>query len=608
MNFYSTNFSLKFSLAIALSFCTHLNVIGQSNPQFTAEEELWLSENPIVYYGCDPEWEPIGFLSDAKEYVGISAEFLQLIEEKSGIDFVLHPKATNWDRSLDLIGQGKILMLPALGENALRDSIMDFTDPYLSYPFVIVTRKNSEFIGQISDLEGKTIAQPRNYWITQQIENEPHDIDFIYEPGIEECLWDLESGKADAVVGNLAVTSYYLNYEGFENLKIAAPTTYPNIDIRMGVLQGNDELVSILQKSINSIPIHEKNKIIQNWISVEYEFGVNMKKVWSIAGLSFGIILVFILVILYWNRRLKKEVIKTVKAENSLRISNEKILQVNQMLEIRNKEILDSITYAKHIQRAILPKKSKIDNLLNDYFIFYRPKDIVSGDFYWLSEKKVGNDQIVFIASADCTGHGVPGAMVSFVCSNALDRSVTEFDLNDPGEILDKTKEIVSERLNRGDENVKDGMDISLISINTSSLPNTDVKIKCAAAYNNIWVISKRDDLEIEARKSEFEGVYLYDIQSDHQTVGQTADIASYSTNEFNLRKGDRVFMYSDGFSDQFGGEKGKKFKSKNFKKLLLQTMSEPIQDQKVIIEEQFNKWKEGYEQVDDVVVIGLEI
>ena len=157
-------------------------------------------------------------------------------------------------------------------------------------------------------------------------------------------------------------------------------------------------------------------------------------------------------------------------------------------VESKNKEITDSITYAKRIQSAILPPEKVVKESLEDSFILYKPKDIVAGDFYWLEQK---NGKVLF-AAADCTGHGVPGAMVSVVCNNALNRSVREHGLTDPGKILDKTREIVIEEFEKSDEEVNDGMDIAICSLEGNSL-------QYAGAHNPLWVIRNGAILETKA-------------------------------------------------------------------------------------------------------------
>ena len=255
-----------------------------------------------------------------------------------------------------------------------------------------------------------------------------------------------------------------------------------------------------------------------------------------------------------------------------------------EKIQEKNKEILDSINYAKRLQEAILPPAHFVKEHLPESFILYKPKDIVAGDFYWLEQK----GDTIFIAAADCTGHGVPGAIVSVVCSNALNRVVLEFGITEPGKILDKTRELVLETFSRSDADVKDGMDISLCAINKKTN-----EVKWAGANNPLWYITDEEMKEIAPNK---------------QAIGKT-DIASpFTTHTISLKKGDILYLLTDGYADQFGGEKGKKFKYKPLKELLLKNSKFSPLQQKEKLENTLEYWKGNLEQVDDVCIIGIRL
>ena len=230
-----------------------------------------------------------------------------------------------------------------------------------------------------------------------------------------------------------------------------------------------------------------------------------------------------------------------------------------------------------------------VKEYLQESFILYKPKDSVAGDFYWLeSVAPTGKNKepMVLFAAADCTGHGVPGAMVSVICNNALNRSVRENGLVKPGEILDKTRELIVEEFEKSDEDVKDGMDIALCSL----LGN---KLAYAGANNPLWIIRNNEIIETKANK---------------QPIGKFDNPLPYTTHTFDLQKGDAIYIFSDGYVDQFGGEKGKKYKAKAFRELLLSIQSKSMEDQQTIIDESFETWKGNLEQIDDVCVIGVRV
>lgn len=267
----------------------------------------------------------------------------------------------------------------------------------------------------------------------------------------------------------------------------------------------------------------------------------------------------------------------------------------NELLRVSNEEIKASINYAKRIQQAILPSDNLISSKLPQSFIYYKPKDIIAGDFYWMHVLPQPNGwgdigDVVLFAAADCTGHGVPGAMVSVVCNNALNQSVKEFGITQPNLILDKTRELVIDTFSESAERVQDGMDIALCSLNTK----TNV-LNYSGAHNPLWVIKKNASEIIE-------------IKANKNHVGKCDLMPSFTNHNLELEKGDSIYIFSDGFVDQFGGPRGKKFMSAKFRTLLLSIQDKSMSDQKNMINEAFINWQGDLDQVDDVCVIGVEI
>ncbi|MES2285264.1 MAG: SpoIIE family protein phosphatase [Bacteroidota bacterium] len=250
----------------------------------------------------------------------------------------------------------------------------------------------------------------------------------------------------------------------------------------------------------------------------------------------------------------------------------------------KNREISDSINYAKRIQYAMLPAEDSFQKKLNDYFVLYKPKDIVAGDFYWMEEI---NGKIL-IAAADCTGHGVPGALVSLVCHNALNRAVFEYKLTDPGEILDKTRQFVIEHFSKTDEKVKDGMDISFASID--KITN---EIIWAGANNPLWY---------------FQNTELKTILSNKQPIGISEKSSPFLSHKIQLSSGDSIYLFTDGYADQFGGKKGKKFRYKQMQEVIIANNHKSMPEQKCILDETIESWQGNLEQVDDILIIGIKI
>ena len=262
------------------------------------------------------------------------------------------------------------------------------------------------------------------------------------------------------------------------------------------------------------------------------------------------------------------------------------------------KEIHDSIAYAKRIQKAVLPSSKKWKALLPQSFVYFNPKESVSGDFTFL-ESYDGN---LFFAAADCTGHGVPGALVSMICHDALLKAIREFKLVKPGEILEKTSEIVADTFKGSNEEIKDGMDISLCTRDRHGIWNW------AGANNSIYIVSSKEWPQETKSTIEYKGSLLHELAPTKRPVGQSENIASFVTKTLYLNEGDEVFLFSDGYADQFGGPRGKKLKYKPFKEMLISVSEESMENQKRILHENFETWRGDLEQIDDVCVIGFRV
>jgi serine phosphatase RsbU (regulator of sigma subunit) len=266
------------------------------------------------------------------------------------------------------------------------------------------------------------------------------------------------------------------------------------------------------------------------------------------------------------------------------------IERFNEELSHKNKEITDSIQYAKKIQEAILVEEQTIYNQLPESFILYKPRDIVSGDFYWYHELEEG----IMIAAADCTGHGVPGAFMSMIGSTLLNEIVEEKKITSPDAILNQLNIEVRRSLKQDEETSqsRDGMDIALCKINISS-----ANLKYAGAMRPLYIVRKLS-----------EGPVFEEIKATKNPIGgkQAEEKREFILHDFNFNKGDTVYLFSDGYADQFGGPEGKKFMTKKFQHLLLSINHESMPIQKQLINQAFENWKGELEQVDDVLVIGV--
>ena len=283
---------------------------------------------------------------------------------------------------------------------------------------------------------------------------------------------------------------------------------------------------------------------------------------------------------------------------------NEEIKTHKQKIEETHKHITDSINYAKRIQTAILPTNKLFKENFSEYFIFFRPRDVVSGDFYWA--KKVRN-QIIF-AVADCTGHGVPGAFMSMLEISFLNEVTRKKETTSPAKALELLRKYTKTALKQiGDKNEnKDGMDIALCIIDLK----TNV-MEYAGAYNSAYIIRNEElnNKELLINNQKFQNTKnIITLKADRQPIGIYIKEKPYINHKFQLQKNDTIYLSSDGYADQFGGKDGYKFYLKQFKELLLSFQVKNMKEQGQILEQTFVKWKGKNKQLDDVLVVGVKI
>jgi len=285
------------------------------------------------------------------------------------------------------------------------------------------------------------------------------------------------------------------------------------------------------------------------------------------------------------NQQVAFAIEKSEKEKEIYQLRNVELKAAYDEIHEQNVQITDSINYASRIQSALLPQKAVFEQSLSDHFILFLPCHIVSGDYYWASNV---NKKVVF-AAADCTGHGVPGAFMSMLGISFLNEIVDEKHITDPGQILDELRKNVMKALKQTgkDDEQKDGMDIALC------VYNPDKKIlEYAGAYNPLYLV----------RQGELE-----EFKADRMPIGYyTETLRSFQSQKIDIKKGDVVYMFSDGYADQFGGEEGKKLKYKALKNILLEIHQQPMEEQKKYLYDAFIKWRGDYEQIDDVILIGV--
>lgn len=317
---------------------------------------------------------------------------------------------------------------------------------------------------------------------------------------------------------------------------------------------------------------YETKKKEQQITSLESEKLINELKIKRQRNFSFTLLLGFLLIFLFILALFRQ---------------NRKIRYANQQLAYQKKQITDSIEYASRIQSAMLPPSEIISGIIPEHFIFFKPRDIVSGDFYWISEK----EGKTIVAAVDCTGHGVPGAFMSMLGFAFMSEIINKEKSLIPNIILNQLREYVKESLHQtGRENeTKDGMDVALCVIDQENK-----NLQFSGAYNSLFL---------------FRGTELITLKADRMPIGiHLAEKTSFTNHEINFLPGDCIYIFTDGFIDQFGGDEGRKFKIKAFKELLKSVQNLSINDQYKAIERKFYEWKGNYEQIDDILIIGIRL
>ncbi len=288
---------------------------------------------------------------------------------------------------------------------------------------------------------------------------------------------------------------------------------------------------------------------------------------------------------------------KEIKSRLELEKSKALIEHQKEEVDEKNEEIISSLRYAKRLQEALLPPKNLLDNFFKEkYFILYNPRDIVCGDFYWARKIKSTpvdgkSKDYLLLAVADCTGHGVPGAFMSLLGSNFLHQSAVEKGVNTPAEALDFLNQKIITTLNHGygEIEIRDGMDISLVAIDLESK-----ELAYSGANNPIYIIRNKS---------------LETLKANKQAIGNMNDVVMpYTNNTIQLQENDCIYLFTDGYADQFGGPKGKKLMRKVFEETLIENSNKPMEQQKLALETTFNNWKGDLEQVDDVCVVGIRV
>jgi serine phosphatase RsbU (regulator of sigma subunit) len=399
---------------------------------------------------------------------------------------------------------------------------------------------------------------------------------------------------------------------------------YPEMTLYSHILDGFDDEWSNWEKDVKAIYTNLHEGIYTFRVRAKNIYGIESDEAtyhfiisspwyrswWALLIYAVGfIVLVYFVVILYTKKLkniIRERTAEVVVQKEEIEKQKDEVEIQRKLLEVKNADITSSINYAKRLQEALLPNQDLIYKYFKEHFILYKPKDIVSGDFYWMEHVNgsPGEDATLF-ATVDCTGHGVPGAFVSVVGNGGLNRAVNEFGLRQPAAILDKLNEIVVDTLSRGEQELRDGMDISLCKFDFNRM-----EMQFAGANNSVYLLRKGiENMDIGLNGSgKFYKEDMCEIKANKQPVGYYEFRRNFKNNTVKLQKGDVIYLFSDGYTDQFGGPNCKKYNVTRFKNFLLSIYDKPMSEQRDLVNLEFQMWQGDEEQIDDVIVAGIRV
>ena len=309
---------------------THAATASTSLVELTEQEKQWLEQHPSIRLAVDIDWAPFEYIDDEHAYVGMAAEYINLVSEKLAIEFDVE-KEKPWAEVVNMVKRGELDMFSCVVSTAQRREYLNFTRPYLSFPMVIVTSDQVAYVNGIKDLRNETVAVVDGYATHDLMEKNHPEIDLYLADNVADALEKLSHGQVYAYIGNIATVSHVIKREGLTNIKISGNTPY-KYELSMAVSKDWPEFVPILQKALDSISEEERDQIYQNWIKLRYEHGFDYALLWKVLA----VVVLIIAIILFWNRRLSNEIDRRVEAEKSLN-------NAHQILECVNKQLTDYI-------------------------------------------------------------------------------------------------------------------------------------------------------------------------------------------------------------------------------------------------------------------------
>lgn len=610
--YYSQSLEIRQELNIPIDIAASYNNIG------TVHRDLSNYESALEYYNKALEIRVKLGNKQAQAYSLNSIGGVYWIQKKypSAIDY--------FSKALDLRKEvgNKFFIASSLKNLGIlykdKGDIEKSLDYYSQALALYMETNDVEGIAEIQNLKGNLFAKVEDS--EKAIEFYTNALDIYKESNIRNGIAFTSNNLADVLLSKGRTEEAIVLYkEALANANIIQ-----NKDLSRTITLGLSKLYKAKNDFKTSLEYFEYATALQDSISqdmnkkriaeIEFEGTIKLKekeleaaefeiiqkeeknkqyRIYMMIGIAVILLIAVFLILIYYQFKQKKKANYLLEInKKELEIANTELEKTNGILELKNIQITDSINYAKRIQRAILPANNLIKKHFPESFIFYRPKDIVSGDFYWFVER---NDY-VYIASIDCTGHGVPGAFMSMIGNSVLNEVVNSGQAELPADILNLLDIAVIKALKQDteDENKQeDGMELALCRINKKNKT-----IDFSGANHKLYIINDTESKSVAGDLFPIGGMYTIKKRKN----------ARYSNHTISYNEGDRIYMFSDGFSDQFGGPDGYKFKSNNLVKLLSENRNMRMEELLKLLSNTFEDWKGDGKQIDDVLVMGIEM
>lgn len=539
---------------------------------FTEAEIEWIKKHPSVNFTGDPNWLPFEAFTKEGEYIGIIANMLELIEERSTIKF--NKLATkNWEESVALLKSGKVDMLTETTDSTLRSEFL-FTQAILPNPIIVIMQEGSRYVHSLRQIKTKKTAIIKGYGYTTKIKEKYPDHDFYEVENIQEGLEGVSEGKYDAMLTTMALGSYTIKHMQLSNIRVVGRTEFKT-QIGFAINREYAPLVAIVNKIIQGISEQEKQETLSKWVTQEYIEKTDYKLIWQIAGVA----LLIILGTLFWGLWLRREITRRIILEKEL-------------AEV-NKQITDSIEFASIIQQVFIPEQKELSAFFEDEFTLWKPRDIVGGDIYFFD--KLYRDDKAVLMVIDCTGHGVPGAFVTMLAKalarNLIARSNQMKESVSPANFLAVFNRSLKHLLKQHDKNSLSnaGFDAAILYIDKE-----ESKITYAGANIPLFYMK--------------EGV-MKQIKADRHSIGYKTSNPDFEFHDHVLYSDEQMQFYisSDGYIDQNGGEKGFPMGKKRMTKLLEKHHEKSMKEQEAILMEALLSYQGEEDRNDDITVVGFK-